>query len=40
MRQIEDHGYATAFRQEGVKIIHKYGIACYKKSCKVVYGKE
>lgn len=35
MRQIELNGYATALRQEGMQVIHKYGIACYRKTCKV-----
>lgn len=37
MKQIEDNGYSTALRQEGMKIIHMYGIACYEKSCRVLY---
>ena len=40
MKQIEDDGYVTALRQEGMETIHKYGIACYKKTCKAVYEKE
>ena len=40
MRQIEDGGYAESFRQEGVQAIHKYGIACYKKSCRISYALE
>ncbi len=40
MQQIEDGGYAATLRQNEMKIIHKYGISCYKKSCKVVYDKE
>lgn len=40
MKQIEDEGYVTALRQEGMETIHKYGIACYKKTCKAVYEKE
>ena len=40
MKQIEDDGYVTALRQEGMQTIHKYGIACYKKTCKVAYGRE
>lgn len=39
MRQIEDGGYAAVLTQEGMQTIHKFGIACYKKSCKVVYNK-
>lgn len=40
MKQIEEDGYAAALRQEGMETIHKYGIACYKKTCKAVYKKE
>ncbi len=40
MKQIEDEGYVTVLKQEGMKTIHKFGIACYKKSCKVVYNRE
>lgn len=37
MKQIEDDGYAAVLEQKGMQKIHKYGIACYKKSCKVTY---
>lgn len=40
MKQIEDDGYAEALRQDGMKAIHKYGVACYKKSCKISYCQE
>lgn len=40
MQQIEDKRYDMALKQEGVQIIHKYGIACYQKSCRVAYAKE
>ncbi len=36
MEQIEKNGYAAGLKREGMQTIHKYGIACYKKSCKVV----
>lgn len=39
MKQIEDKSYVAALKLEGMEIVHKFGIACYKKSCKVVYGK-
>ncbi len=39
IKQIEDCGYSVSLRQEGMETIHKYGIACYKKSCKVIYGQ-
>ena len=40
MKQIEDHGYTAALKQEGMGTIHKYGIAYYKKSCRVRYDFE
>lgn len=40
MQQIEDDGYAESLKQDGMQIIHKYGIACYKKSCKISYRLE
>lgn len=40
MRQIEEGGYMTVLKQENMKTIHKFGIACYKKTCKVVYAHE
>lgn len=40
MRQIEDNKYTQILKQEGIQTIHKYGIACYKKSCKIVYSSD
>ena len=40
MRQIEMNGCAEVLKQDGMQTIHKYAIACYKKSCEVVYGLE
>jgi len=40
MRQIENGRYEDILKQEGVEKIHKYGIACYKKSCKIRYRAE
>lgn len=40
MRQIEDGKYVTMLKQEGIQKIHKFGVACYKKSCRVVYSTE
>lgn len=37
MKQIEEGGYAEGLRQDGMQVIHKFGIACYKKSCKIEY---
>lgn len=36
LAQIEEKGYAIHLLQNGMKNIIKYGIACYKKTCKVV----
>lgn len=36
VQQIKDRGYTTLLKQDGMEIIHKYGIACYKKTSKVV----
>lgn len=36
LKQIDKMDYAARFREEGVSTILKYGIACYKKHCKVV----
>lgn len=38
MRQIQDRHYEDLLTDNGMKIIYKYGIACYKKRCKVVSG--
>lgn len=35
MEQIEKKGYESLLKQEEIKTIYKFGIACYKKSCKV-----
>ena len=37
--QIEDRRYEEYFYDAGVQTILKYGIACYKKRCKVVPQK-
>ena len=37
MQQIKDKAYITALRQDGIKIIHQYGVVCYKKTCKIVH---
>lgn len=38
LRQIHDKNYEEALIDDGMKMIYKYGIACYKKRCKVVSG--
>lgn len=40
MKQIEEDGYVEALKQDGMRTIHKYGIACYKKSCRISYDLE
>lgn len=38
LKQIEEQQYDAALRRDGMKEIIKYGIAFYKKNCKVVLG--
>ncbi len=40
MKQIEEEGYVAALIQEGMQTVHKFGIACYQKTCKVIYSRE
>ena len=40
MKQVENAAYTEALKMEGMERIHKYGIACYKKSCRVMYCTE
>lgn len=40
MKQIEDDGYAVSLKEGGVGTIHKFGIACYKKTCRIAYERE
>ena len=40
LKQIEDDEYVEALRQDGMQTIHKYGIACYQKSCRIAYSQE
>ena len=40
LQQIIDVGYAESLEQDGIHKIIKYGIACYKKKCKVVMKIE
>lgn len=35
LAQIERQGYEAGLRQDGVSAVLKYGIACYKKKCRV-----
>lgn len=38
LQQIQDRNYEEALIEDGMKIIYRYGIACYKKRCRVVSG--
>lgn len=40
LEQIEQHDYAEKLRGEGCQKILKYGIACYKKECRVMVDME
>lgn len=40
MRQIEEDGYTDVLHKKGLRPVHLYGIACYKKKCKIKYGRE
>lgn len=40
MNQIESKRYAVQLSDDGMKTVLKYGIACYKKRCRVVLEKE
>ncbi|MCD7863757.1 MAG: ATP-binding protein [Lachnospiraceae bacterium] len=40
LEQIEDHDYAAELRRDDMQTILKYGIACYKKKCRVVMRRE
>lgn len=35
LEQIERSGYAGQLQEEGMRVVWKYGIACYKKRCRV-----
>ena len=35
LRQVEDKDYVEALKDDGMEKILKYGIACYKKRCRV-----
>ena len=39
LKQIEKEGYAAQLKADGIHTILKYGIACYKKGCRVVVEK-
>lgn len=38
LKQIKDKNYEEILIDDGMKTIYRYGIACYKKRCKVISG--
>ena len=38
LKQINDQNYSEKMIDDGMTIIRKYGIACYKRRCKVISG--
>jgi len=38
LQQIKDKSYEEVLLDDGMKTIYRYGIACYKKRCKVISG--
>lgn len=40
LNQIEKNGYAAELREDGCLTIHKYGIACFRKKCRVMLDTE
>ncbi|MCD7752855.1 MAG: ATP-binding protein [Lachnospiraceae bacterium] len=40
MKQIHDNDYTAELKKDDMQTILKYGIACYKKQCKVVLEQE
>lgn len=37
--QIEEKSYEARLKEDGMRTILKYGIACYKKNCRVAVKK-
>ncbi len=40
LKQIDRNGYAEVLKQDGMQTIHKYAVACYKKTCRIAYDRE
>ena len=40
LEQINEKRYAEALHREGISLVLKYGIACSRKSCRVLVEKE
>ena len=39
LQQIKDKKYEARLKEDGMRNVMKYGIACYKKECKVEKGE-
>ena len=39
LKQIEERAYAAKLKSDGMRSVIKYGIACYKKECKVAIAE-
>ena len=40
LEQIQEKGYAQGMRQDGIQTILKYGIACCRKTCRVLMERD
>ena len=40
LQQIEEKDHMARLKQDGMRQFIKYGIACYKKDCKVMIGDD
>ncbi|MCM1124554.1 MAG: ATP-binding protein [Eubacterium sp.] len=40
LKQIEEKEYSREFYEDGMKTVLKYGIACYKKTCRVLLSRD
>ena len=40
LQQIEEKDYMARLKLDGMRQFIKYGIACYKKDCKVMIGDD
>ena len=38
LQQIQEKNYEDVLVEDGMETIYRYGIACYKKRCKVLAG--
>ena len=37
LQQIRENRYADELKQNGIETVHLYGIACWKKECRIVH---